>query len=189
MALTSPADGVVLASHVSLGQSVSAGGDAFDIADLSTLWVTIQIPVSSLAQVKPGAKTTVRVAGSQHDGWSGELISLGGKVDPANQTVEGRVVVTNEGDFLRPGMYADVEVVGVPVKALMVPTSATFTVGNQAYVFQRISDTTFRPLAVTAKPPVGDWTPVSGPGVSAGLVVIVNGLAELKSHWLYNRRD
>ena len=187
MTLTSPAAGVVLASNVMRGQALAGGADAFDVADLSTLWVTVHVPVASLARVKPGTKAAVYVSGSGRPGWDGELSSLGGTVDPTGQTVEGRVVVTNEGGFLRPGMYAEVQVVAAPVKALMVPSGATFNVGNQAYVFQKVAETKFQPVAVTAGSPVGNWTPVSGPGVQAGVQVVVAGLAELKSEWLYKR--
>ena len=189
MTLNSPADGVVLASTVSRGQALGAGQEAFQIADLSTLWVTVHIPVASLGQLRPGAKATARVSGSPRDGWDGKLGSLGGKVDAGGQTVEGRVVVTNHGSFLRPGMYAEVEVVGNPVQSLMVPSAGLFTVGNQAYVFQKLGTTRYRPLAVIAGPPLGDWTPISGPGAEAGVEVVVRGLAELKSHWLYNRGE
>lgn len=185
MALSSPADGVVLAATISRGQALAAGEDAFEIADLSKLWVTVHVPVASLAQVRPGAKATVRVSGSPRPGWGGVIDSLGGRVDAADQTVEGRIVVRNEGGFLRPGMYAEVEVGGAPVQALMVPSGALFQVGNQAHVFQRVGKTRFRPLEVTAGSPLGDWTPVSGPGVEAGIEVVVAGVAELKSHWLY----
>lgn len=185
MVLTSPANGVVLAASLARGQALAAGENAFEVADLSKLWVTVHVSVANLAQVRPGAKATVRVSGSPRDGWDGVIESMGGKVGAADQTVEGRIVVMNQEGFLRPGMYAEVEVGAVPVQALMVPSGAVFNVGNQAHLFQRISETQFRPLSVTAGPPVGSWTPVSGPGVAAGVPVVVNGVAELKSHWLY----
>ncbi len=186
MALSSPANGVVLASTVSRGQAVGAGQDAFEVADLSVLWVTVHVPVASLNQVTRGAKATLRVSGNPQSSWDGTVGSLGGKVAAADQTVEARVVVANKGGFLRPGMYAEVEVVGVPVQSLMVPANAHFTVGNQSYVFQKLTDTRFRAVPVAASAPRGEWTPVSGPGVQAGIEVVVGGLAELKSHWLYN---
>ncbi len=189
MTLTSPANGVVLASTVSRGQALGSGEDAFEIADLSILWVTVHIPVASLGQVRPGARVSVRVSGSPSEAWEGKLGSLGGKVDAAGQTVEGRVVVTNRGSLLRPGMFAEVEVAGTPVEALMVPSEGLFSVGNQAYVFEKLGDTRFRPLAVTAGPPLKDWTPISGPGLEVGVEVVIRGLAELKSHWLYNRGE
>ena len=185
MALTSPADGVVLAATVSSGQALAAGESAFEIADLSKVWVTVHVPVASLAQVRPGAKATVRVSGSPRAGWDGVIASLGGKASAADQTVEGRIVVSNPGGFLRPGMYAEVDVIGVPVQALMVPSGAVFNVGNQAHVFQKVGETRFKPLSVTAGSRLGAWTPVSGPGIQAGVEVVVEGVAELKSHWLY----
>lgn len=185
LTLTSPAAGVVLASSISRGQALAAGEVAFEVADLSTLWVTVHVPVVSLAEVVPGAKATLKVAGGDRAGWAGEVSSVGGEVDAADQTAEARVIVSNEGGFLRPGMYAEVEVIGAPVEALMVPSTAPFTVGNQAYVFQKVGETQFRPLPVTASLPLGEWTPVSGPGIEAGVQVVVTGVAELKSHWLY----
>jgi cobalt-zinc-cadmium efflux system membrane fusion protein len=185
LTLTSPADGVVLASNLSRGQALGAGELAFEVADLSSLWVTVHVPVASLAEVVPGARANVLVSGRTGAGWSGEVASLGAEVDAADQTVEARVVVTNEGGFLRPGMYAEVDVVGAPVQALMVPSTATFAVGNQSYVFRKVGDARFQPMPVTARLPVGDWTPVEGPGVEAGVEVVVSGVAELKSQWLY----
>ena len=96
------------------------------------------------------------------------------------------MIVPNPGGFLRPGMYAEVEVSGDHVHALMVPSEAVFSIGNLMYVFQKVSATKFRPLAVTAGPPLGSWTPVTGPEVKAGVEVVVGGLAELKAHWQYN---
>lgn len=189
MALTSPANGVVLASTVARGQALGAGENAFEVADLSTLWVTVHIPVASLASVKLGAKATVRVSGSARAAWDGTVGSLGGKVDGADQTLEGRVVVSNEGGFLRPGMYAEVEVVGAPMKALMVPSAATFNVGNLTYVFHRLGTTRFEAVEVTSGAPLGEWTPVHGSGIQAGFEVVVGGLAELKSHWLYTKSE
>lgn len=185
MTLTSPGDGVVLASSISRGQALAAGEVAFEVADLSTLWATVHVPVVSLAQVVPGAKASLQVSGGDRAGWAGKVSSVGGEVDAADQTVEARVVVANEGGFLRPGMYAEVEVIGAPIEALMVPSTAPFTVGNQAYIFQKVGDTRFRPLPVAASLPLGDWTPVSGPGIEAGVEIVVTGVAELKSQWLY----
>ncbi len=189
MTLTSPASGVVLASAISRGQSLGAGEDAFQVGDLSTLWVTVHVPVARLSQVVPGAKVTVRVSGSPGTGWDGKLGSLGGKADAADQTVEGRVVVTNEGGFLRPGMYAEVEVVGAPLQSLMVPSGAVFTVGNQSYIFQKLAAGRYRPIEVNAGAPMADWTPIAGPSANAGMEVIVGGLAELKSQWLYSEGE
>lgn len=185
LSLSSPGDAVVLASSISRGQALAAGEVAFELADLSTLWVTVHVPVVSLAEVVPGAEATLQVAGGAATGWKGEVKSLGAEVNTADQTVEARVVVANDDGFLRPGMYADVEVVGAPVAALMVPSTAPFTVGNQAYLFQKLGDTRFRPVPITASLPLGEWTPVSGAGVEAGVEVVVTGVAELKSHWLY----
>jgi len=189
LTLASPAAGVVLAASVSRGQALAAGAEAFEIADLAKLWVIVHIPVASLRQLLPGAKATVHVTGRPGASWEGELGSLGSKVDADAQTLEGRVVVSNDDGFLRPGMFAEVDVVGAAVPALMVPSSATFSVGNETYVFQKLADAKFRPLPVKVAPELGDWTPISGAGVAAGVEVVIAGVAELKSHWLYEKEE
>lgn len=183
--LISPVDGIVMDAKIETGQMIENGESAFRVVDISSLWVDVQVPAASLSQVAIGAETLVRVTAYPGRSFKGMLQSLGGEVDEDSQTLKGRIVLENQEALLRPGMYAQIALLGVPQQGLMVPTSAVFYIGDQTYVFKVSGDRRFEPLSVEIGSNNGDWVPVSGEALAAGVKIVTKGLAELKSHWLY----
>ena len=61
--IRSPIDGVVIARNVSVGQVVDTGFVAFDISNLSTIWVTAAVNQQDLSLIHPGAAADVVTAG------------------------------------------------------------------------------------------------------------------------------
>ncbi len=183
-ALTSPIDGMITRVQIESGQLLSAGQTAFHVADLSRLWAQVRVPVASLPLIKVGAAAEVRVSASPGRSYSGELQSLGGEVEAQSQTLGGRIVVDNADRRLRPGMYTRVVLSGVAERGLMVPASAVFRIGDQAFVFQVLSARRFLPVKIEVGAPAKDWIPVRS-GIADGTTIVSGGVAELKSHWQY----
>ncbi|MEW6324672.1 MAG: efflux RND transporter periplasmic adaptor subunit [Nitrospirota bacterium] len=182
--LTSPIDGLVTGVEIESGELLSAGQTAFHVDDLSTLWALVKIPVASLPQVKVGAEAVISVRARPGQSYRGRLESLGGEVDAQSQTLTGRIVLGNPGERLRPGMYAEVGLSSVASRGLMVPAGAVFRVGDQAYVFKVLGSGRFEPVAVTIGAEADGWVPVRR-GLAAGVEIVSEGVAELKSHWQY----
>ena len=182
--LISPIDGLVTGVEIESGQLLSAGQIAFHVDDLSTLWAMVKIPVASLPQVKIGAEAVISVLASPGRSYRGKLESLGGEVDAQSQTLTGRIVLGNPGGRLRPGMYAEVDLNSVASQGLMVPASAVFRVGDQAYLFKVLGSGRFEPVAVEIGAEAGGWVPIRR-GIAAGVEIVSGGVAELKSHWQY----
>ena len=182
--LTSPVDGVVLNSDVDTGQTLAAGEAAFQVADLSTMWVEVRIPVASLGGIAPGAVANVTVSNRAAQPYRGHLQTLGAEVDKETQTITGRVVVDNHDGELRPGLYAQVELTAAAVRQLMVPASAVFRAGNQTYVFKPSGEHRYAATLVTLSTEVQGWIGIQS-GLAAGEEVVSGGVAELKSHWQY----
>lgn len=183
--LVSPVDGIVMDTWVETGQMLSVGESAFRVVDLSSLWVEVQVPAANLSQVKVDAQAQVHVRAYPGRSFSGRLQSLGGEVEEDSQTLEGRLVIENQDGLLRPGMYAQVTLAGKPQQGLMVPTSTVFHIGDQPYVFQVVGPRRFEPVAVTVGLPLNTWIPIEKGTLPAGAEIVNGGLAELKSHWLY----
>jgi multidrug resistance efflux pump len=61
--LVSPIDGVVLTREVSLGQAVQAASDAFQVANLSALWVVLDLFEKDLSHVHKEQKVTAANGG------------------------------------------------------------------------------------------------------------------------------
>jgi len=105
VALHSPLAGTVLEKNVFLGQMVDEGTTLYTIADLSALWVQVQIVESDLAAVKVGMSVEVDSVA-----WSGEIFYgtvdfIWPTVSTETRSVKVRVVVANRDNKLKPGMY------------------------------------------------------------------------------------
>lgn len=182
--LTSPIDGMVTGVEIESGQLVSAGQVAFHVDDLSSLWAEVRIPVASLPQIKLGAEVTIQVEAGPGRGYRGRLQSLAGEVDRQSQTLDGRIVVDNPDGVLRPGMYAAVTLTGVASQGLVVPASAVFRVGEQAYLFKVLGPRRYAPVPVEIGAESDGWIAVRR-GIEADAEIVSGGVAELKSHWQY----
>ena len=182
--LTSPIDGIVSVSTIESGQLLSAGEAAFHVDDLSSLWLEVQIPVASLSLVTVGAEALIQVQSTPDRPFRGKLQSLGTEVNRQSQTLAGRIVVANPEGLLYPGMYAEVSLSGIAYQSLMVPASAVFRVGDQAYVFQALGAGRFEPTRVSIGSETDNLVPIHS-GLEVGTTIVTDGVAELKSHWQY----
>ncbi|MDT8385721.1 MAG: efflux RND transporter periplasmic adaptor subunit [Gammaproteobacteria bacterium] len=182
--LTSPIDGMVTGVEIESGQLLAAGQVAFHVDDLSSLWAEVRIPVASLPQIKLGAEVTIQVEASPGRGYRGRLQSLAGEVDRQSQTLDGRIVVDNPDGVLRPGMYAAVTLTGVATQGLMVPASAVFRVGEQAYLFKVLAPGRYAPVEIEIGAESDGWIAVHR-GIAVDAEIVSGGVAELKSHWQY----
>ena len=116
--------------------------------------------------------------------YRGKLESLGAEVDAQSQTLAGRIILANPNERLRPGMYAEVVLSGIAKEGLMAPANAVFRVGDQAYLFKVLGKGRFEPVAVEVGDEMDGWIPIRS-GISAGVEVVSEGVAEMKSHWQY----
>ena len=163
---------------------ITAGQTAFHVDDLSSLWAEVRIPVANLSEIKPGAEATVQVQASPGREYRGRLQSLAAEVDRQSQTLGGRIVVDNPDGQLRPGMYATVTLTGVAYRGLMVPASAVFRVGEQAYLFKVLGPRRYAPTPIEIGLESEGWIAVRG-GIEANSEIVSGGVAELKSHWQF----
>jgi cobalt-zinc-cadmium efflux system membrane fusion protein len=182
--LTSPIAGTVTAVEIESGQSLSAGQAAFHVDDLESLWAEVQIPVADLAQIRLGAKAVIEVAADRERRYAGRLQSLGSEVEQRSQTLVGRIVVANPDGALRPGMYAGISLNGIASTGLMIPASAVFRVGEQAYVFKVLGARRFAPVAIKIATESDAWILIDT-GIALDAEIVNSGVAELKSHWQY----
>lgn len=182
--LTSPIDGKITGVEIESGQLLTAGQVAFHVDDLSSLWAEVRIPVASLPQIKLGAEVMLQVKASPGREYRGRLQSMGSEVERQSQTLGGRIIVDNPDGVLRPGMYAAVTLAGVAYQGLMVPASAVFRIGEQAYLFKVVGPRRYTPMAIEIGTESDGWIPVHS-GITVDTEIVSGGVAELKSHWQY----
>ncbi len=134
--IKAPAAGTVLSRSVTPGTVVSPSSDMFVITDLSRLWVVAAVNEEHLAKLRPGLTARVYVQAYPDRAFTGALTKIGEELDPATRTIQARIEVPNEKGFLKPEMYATVEILaGGSEPALLIPQSAPQEVNGQTAVF------------------------------------------------------
>lgn len=123
--IVAPFDGVVGPRLVSPGQYVTAGTPLATLVDDSRLKVRFQIPERQISMVRLHQEGRLRVSGYTNSTFRGEIDLIDPEVDPATRTLEVRLVIPNEEGLLKPGMFANVEIVaGVRENAVVIPEGA-----------------------------------------------------------------
>lgn len=105
--LYSPVTGTVMKKNVVLGQSVEEGTALFGIADLSTLWVQVQVIESDIGGVHDGMPVEVSSVAWPGEIFYGTVDFFYPEVDPSSRSLKVRVSIANTDGKLRPGMYVN----------------------------------------------------------------------------------
>jgi membrane fusion protein, copper/silver efflux system len=129
-----PTSGVVLEKRVVQGQAINAGEALYTIADLSDVWIDVQLRGADAAAVRPGTGADVELTGIAGR-LKGRVSYLYPTIDSASRALRARVVVSNTDGTLRPGTYATVRLSTPSRAALTVPGSAVLRAGDRNVVF------------------------------------------------------
>ncbi len=177
--LRAPFAGVVIEKHLSLGEKVGDDESVFAVADTKTVWVNLSVFQKDLAVIRPGQSVQVEITGGAA-GHSGTIAYLAPIVDPETRTAVARVVLANEDDTARPGLFVTVRVSLSTVNAaVVVPRSAVQILDERDVIFIAEGD------GFTAEPVTlgcGDRHSVEvTSGLKAGQRYVLRGAFELKA--------
>jgi cobalt-zinc-cadmium efflux system membrane fusion protein len=106
--VVAPFDGTVIAKHVVRGEVVKADMEIFQLADLDTVLVDLNVYQKDLPFVVEGLR--VHVSGVGFAPVSGVIDYVGPIVGEASRTALARVMLPNPEGELRPGLYINAEV-------------------------------------------------------------------------------
>lgn len=108
--LTSALSGIVVDRNAMPGQIVGPSTNLFTVADLSHVWITVDIYESDVTRVRQGALAVVSPRALAGEAFRGRVTYAGGVVDTTSRTLKVRVEVDNASLRLRPGMFAQVRI-------------------------------------------------------------------------------
>ena len=134
--LTAPTNGIVLTKNITQGMKFSAGDALYQIADLSQLWLLVEVFEQDLAAVKVGQEVQVKVNAYPAETFTGKLAFIYPTMNAETRTVQVRIELDNQQGRLKPGMYAEAQL-QVPVSTtsqLVVPESALIDSGHRQVV-------------------------------------------------------
>jgi RND family efflux transporter MFP subunit len=151
--VNAPRDGIVVEKMVVEGQMVDAGMKLYRLADLALVWVLSQAYEQDLAFLKLGQEAVVRLSYLQDREFRGRVTYIYPTLDEKTRTAKVRMEFHNPGFFLKPGMFATVEL-GAELESstLLVPDSAVLRSGEKNTVFVALEGGKFDPRTVTLGP-------------------------------------
>lgn len=133
--IRAPFDGVVGLRAVSLGQLVRPGDVIAQLDDVSVVKLDFTLPERFLAAVAPGMEISARTSAFPDTEFSGEIMQIDSRIDPATRAVTVRAEIDNEDGRLRPGLLMTVEVRRDPRTRPAVPDTAITRLRDQTFVF------------------------------------------------------
>ena len=171
--IVSPVNGIVLSRDVTSGQRFERGTEFFLIADLSRVWVLADVFENQAPYLQSGKPARVSMLQQKRE-YPARISSVPPVFDAASRTLSVRLDVDNPGNFLRPGMFVDVEVrVDLP-PALSVPADAIVDTGLRKNVFVDRGNGYFEPRRVETGWRFGDRVEIVK-GLMEGERIVVSG--------------
>lgn len=130
-----PSSGIVLKREALPGKYVDPGTTLYEVADLSTVWISADIYESEVASVKLNQPASVTFAAYPGETFRGTVSYIYPTLNSETRTVRVRVEMPNPGLRLKPGMYGNMTVQTDAVNTLVVPKEAVLETGLRQLVF------------------------------------------------------
>jgi RND family efflux transporter MFP subunit len=131
--LHAPFDGAVRQRHASVGEYLDAGAPIVAVVRMHPL--RLAVPERLAAAVRAGQAVQVRVEGDRHS-YTGRVVRLSPAISEEDRTLSVEAEVPNEAPRLRPGAFAEAEIITEPeARAVFVPASAIVTFAGVDRVF------------------------------------------------------
>ncbi len=144
--LRAPIGGVVVERRINPGQEVRPDlvDPLFLISDVSSLWILVDVPERSLANIHVGQTVGVETDAYPEQRFTATVERIGVAVDPVTRRVQVRCAVKNLEGKLKPEMFARVAFLADGErKGIRVPNSALVTEGIYVFVFVETGPGTF----------------------------------------------
>lgn len=185
--LRAPLDGMVIEKLIAPGEKVEDDEIAFTVADLSRVWVDFNVFQQNIPHLTEGQKVKVKVP-ENHQAAEAVVDYISPLVNERTRTVMARVVLPNENDQWRPGLFVDVvlETSGEEV-SIAIPKSAVQNIDGENVVFVQ-SGEGFSPAVIQPGHSNSSTVEVLS-GLKPGQHYVAQGAFELKAHMLTQSMD
>jgi len=179
-----PLSGAIIEKTVAQGEMVGPEKTLFTVADLSTLWLMVNLYEQDLGQVRTGMQVKLSVSAYPGKEFKGRISYLADVLDEKTRTVKARVTIDNRDGSLKPGMFATASIDSVKdsraEKVIVVPEEAVFLDGSERYVFIHEGNGRFVVRRVSVGPASGLKIEIKE-GLKVGEALVTQGVFTLKS--------
>ncbi len=175
LTVTAPASGLVMKRMPGLeGMGVKPGMEIFHIANLSSLWLTVEIFEDQMAWVREGTPAEVALTYFPGETFRGTVRFLEPELSEKTRTLRVKIEVKNPRGRLRKGMFATVNFEPVAVEgAIVVPSQAVLRTGRRNVVVVALGEGRFAPREVVIGHEAEGYTQILD-GVAEGETLVTS---------------
>ncbi len=189
--LRAPLSGIITEAAVNPGMEVSPNlaNPLYVLADLSKLWLWVDVFEKDIARVQTGQPISVKVSSWPDYEFYGHVDYISQVVNESTRSIRVRCALDNLDLKLMPAMHASVSIRNLPGQpSLMIPLSAVIAEGDQNFVFIKTSEDRYHWQAVQ----LGirfEKEAIVRVGLKAGDQVVSNGALALRQDMLLNKME
>jgi membrane fusion protein (multidrug efflux system) len=156
------------------------------LQDYSLLYTDFAVAEKYFPDITSGLKVRFRVSAYDDRTFVGEVQAVDAKVNEATRNISVRAQLVNEGNQLRPGMYADIDLMlDKPADTVVVPATAIVysSFGNALFVVEENEQGKMmaRRVQVTTGEQRGDRVAILS-GLNGGEQVVQAGVSKLRNN-------
>ncbi|MFW5444447.1 MAG: efflux RND transporter periplasmic adaptor subunit [Methylococcaceae bacterium] len=148
LSIVSPVNGTVIEKNVVTGSAIKSGSSILRLADLSTVWVEGEVFESDLALVKEGMEASITFPELTEYSYTAKVSFVDSVIIANTHSAVIRVELNNPKGFLKPGMYANMQLQVELGERMVVPEQAVIFSGKQRIVFIDKGDGRLQPTKI-----------------------------------------
>ncbi len=171
IAVEAPASGYIIERDALPNEYVQPETKLYTIADLSTVWVYANVFQNDVGKLRPGDQAQVTMDAYPGRHFNGRIDQILPQVDMTTRTVRVRLVFSNPGVILKPGMYVTVAISVRLGRQMVIPASAVLQTGTRAVAFVDHGNGSLEPRTIVIGPQLDDSVVVLS-GLKAGEKVV-----------------
>jgi len=169
----SPVSGYITERNALPNLTVQPETRLYSVADLSTVWVLAEVFQNDLGRIKVGDRATLTVDSYPGRVFEGRVNFMYPQVDMMTRTARARLIFSNSGLKLSPGMFVNVTLKVSMGKQLVIPATGVLQSGTRQIVFVSRGDGYIEPREVQLGFRAGDDFIVLK-GVKAGEKIVTS---------------
>ncbi len=170
----SPMQGTVLRKQVVEGQYIDEGSVLYQLADLSRVWVYLDVYEKDLRYIRRGQRVAVSTEAYPGETLEGRVTFIDPVMNGETRTARVRCEFANPDGKLKPNMYVQARLDTAPHDAIVVPASAVISDGTRNVVWIQTGPDIFEPREVITGS-VTDTEAEILSGLAAGDTIVVHG--------------
>jgi cobalt-zinc-cadmium efflux system membrane fusion protein len=176
MTIHAPISGKVLDMSVVVGEYRNdLSAPVMAIADLSSVWVTSDVPETAIRLVRIGQPVQIQLSAYPNETFRGRVTLISDTVDPQSRTVKVRTELPNADGRLKPEMFGSIQLFEQTEQRPTVPAAALISAEGKTIVWREVQRGIFEKVIVTPGPQIGDRIAVLD-GLKPSDRVVVDGV-------------